>query len=54
MADFAWIKATKADKMGNFVFKGTSYNFNAIMGTMFASPAFNQVMLNIEQKQHTP
>ena len=33
MADFAWIKATKADKMGNCVFKGTSYNFNAIMGS---------------------
>lgn len=36
MADFAWIKATKADKMGNCVFRGTSYNFNAIMASMFA------------------
>jgi 3-oxoacid CoA-transferase len=33
MADFAWIKATKADKMGNCVFKGTSYNFNALMAS---------------------
>lgn len=33
MADFAWIKATKADKMGNLVFKGTSYNFNAMMAS---------------------
>jgi len=31
-ADFAWIKATKADKMGNCVFKGTSQNFNTLMG----------------------
>lgn len=30
-ADFAWIKATKADKMGNCVFKGTSQNFNTLM-----------------------
>lgn len=30
-ADFAWIKAWKADKMGNCVFKGTSYNYNRIM-----------------------
>ena len=35
MADFAWIKATKADKMGNCIFKGTSYNFNAIMASKF-------------------
>lgn len=34
-AEFAWVKATKADKMGNCVFKGTSYNFNALMGSMF-------------------
>lgn len=33
-AEFAWIKATKADKMGNLFFKGTSYNFNAIMASM--------------------
>jgi len=32
-ADFAWIKASKADKMGNCVFKGTSYNFNALMAS---------------------
>lgn len=32
-ADFAWIKATKADKMGNCGFKGTSSNFNAIMAS---------------------
>lgn len=31
-ADFAWVKATKADKMGNCVFKGTSQNFNTLMG----------------------
>lgn len=30
-ADFAWIKAWKADKMGNCVFKGTGFNFNRIM-----------------------
>lgn len=29
--DFAWIKAWKADKMGNCIFKGTGYNFNRIM-----------------------
>ena len=34
MADFAWIKASKADKIGNCVFKGTSYNFNAIMASI--------------------
>jgi len=33
MADFAWIKASKADKMGNCVFKGTSYNFNALVAS---------------------
>jgi 3-oxoacid CoA-transferase len=33
MADFAWIKASKADKMGNCTFKGTSYNFNGIMAS---------------------
>lgn len=31
MADFAWIKAEKADKMGNCVFKGTGQNFNVLM-----------------------
>lgn len=30
-ADYAWIKASKADKMGNCVFKGTSMNFNTLM-----------------------
>ena len=30
-ADFAWIKAWKADRMGNCVFKGTGFNFNRIM-----------------------
>jgi 3-oxoacid CoA-transferase len=30
-ADFAWIKAWKADKMGNCIFKGTGYNFNRVM-----------------------
>lgn len=30
-ADFAWIKAWKADKMGNCIFKGTSFNYNRIM-----------------------
>ncbi len=33
-AEFAWIKATKADKMGNCTFKGTSWNFNGIMARM--------------------
>ncbi|KAL2063187.1 hypothetical protein VTL71DRAFT_6259 [Oculimacula yallundae] len=30
-ADFAWVKATKADKIGNLFFMGTSYNLNTIM-----------------------
>lgn len=30
-ADFAWIKAYKADTMGNCIFKGSSYNYNRIM-----------------------
>lgn len=30
-AEFAWIKAWKADKMGNCIFKGTSFNYNRIM-----------------------
>jgi 3-oxoacid CoA-transferase len=33
MAEFAWIEASKADKMGNCVFKGMSYNFNALMAS---------------------
>lgn len=33
VADFAWIKAQKADKMGNCTFEGTAFNFNAIMAT---------------------
>jgi 3-oxoacid CoA-transferase len=41
-ADWAWIKAEKADKMGNCVFKGTGYNFNGIMARisfpLFPSP----------------
>lgn len=36
-AEFAWIKATKADKMGNCVFKGTSWNFNGIMARTSSS-----------------
>jgi 3-oxoacid CoA-transferase len=32
-ADYAWIKAKKADKMGNCVFEGAAFNFNAIMAT---------------------
>lgn len=38
-ADFAWVKASKADKMGNCVFKGTSYNFNGIMASKFERPS---------------
>lgn len=34
-ADWAWIKAEKADRMGNCVFKGTGYNFNGIMASMY-------------------
>ncbi|SMQ47188.1 unnamed protein product [Zymoseptoria tritici ST99CH_3D7] len=30
-AKFAWIKAWKADKTGNCIFKGTSFNYNRIM-----------------------
>lgn len=30
-ADFAWIKAWKADTMGNCIFRGTSFNYNRIM-----------------------
>ena len=30
-AEFAWIKAWKADKMGNCIFRGTSFNYNRIM-----------------------
>lgn len=30
-AEFAWIKAWKADTMGNCIFKGTSFNYNRIM-----------------------
>jgi len=32
-ADYALIRAHKADKMGNLVFRGTSRSFNAIMAT---------------------
>ena len=32
-ADFAFIKAWKADKMGNLVFKGNTVNFNKVMAT---------------------
>lgn len=32
-ADFAWVRASKADKMGNCVFIGTSYNFNGVMAS---------------------
>lgn len=32
-ADYAWIKAKKADKMGNCVFEGSAFNFNTIMAT---------------------
>lgn len=38
MADFAWIKASKADRMGNCTFKGTSYNFNGIMASEQPGP----------------
>jgi len=30
-ADFAIVKATKGDTMGNLVFRGTTRNFNAVM-----------------------
>jgi len=30
-ADFAMVKATKGDTMGNLVFRGTTRNFNAVM-----------------------
>ncbi|TQS32709.1 hypothetical protein Golomagni_06968, partial [Golovinomyces magnicellulatus] len=40
-ADFAWVKASRADKMGNCVFKGTSFNFNGIMASKcYASVCF--------------
>lgn len=32
-ADFACIRASKADTIGNLVYKGTSRNFNAVMAT---------------------
>lgn len=32
-ADYAFIRADKADPLGNLVYKGTSRNFNAIMAT---------------------
>jgi 3-oxoacid CoA-transferase len=32
-ADFAWIKAKRADTMGNCQFEGSAWNFNAIMAT---------------------
>ena len=32
-ADFALIRAHKADRLGNLVYRGTSRNFNAIMAT---------------------
>ncbi len=32
-ADFAFIRAFKADRLGNLVYKGTSRNFNAVMAT---------------------
>lgn len=32
-ADYALLKAHKADKMGNLVYRGTSRNFNAVMAT---------------------
>jgi len=34
--DFALIRAYKADRMGNLVYKGTSRNFNAVMATAAA------------------
>jgi 3-oxoacid CoA-transferase len=50
MAEFARIKARKADKMGNCVFKGTGYNFNAIMASKEQSfhTAFSCFNLKIE------
>lgn len=33
LSDFAWVKAGKVDKLGNCWFKGTGYNFNAIMSS---------------------
>jgi len=32
-ADYAFIKAYKADKMGNLVYRGTARNFNPVMAT---------------------
>lgn len=32
-AHYAWIKPKKADKMGNCIFEGAAFNFNAIMAT---------------------
>ena len=32
-ADFAFIRAFKADRLGNLVYNGTSRNFNAVMAT---------------------
>ena len=33
MADYAFIRAWKADRLGNLVYKGTSRTFNATMAT---------------------
>lgn len=33
MADYAWIKAWKVDKVGNCCFKETGFNFNGIMAS---------------------
>lgn len=35
MADYAWIKAHKVDRLGNTTFKGTGWNFNGIMASMY-------------------
>ena len=35
-ADFALIRAYKADKMGNLVYRGTARNFNPVMATAAA------------------
>lgn len=43
-ADYALIKARKADKMGNLVFRGTSRTFNAIM-----PPAARVTIVEVEE-----
>ena len=38
-ADFAFIKAHKADTMGNLIYRGSARNFNPMMATAARSPS---------------